>query len=82
MTDAEERAYAEGQRVVYRTMLRDALLNLGRDSVEWNEKRWLIEREEAISMLRRVCGDHGDNDWPDELRLADIVEKHLAAHLS
>jgi len=32
-------------------------------------------------MLRMVCDDHGDNDWSNELHLADVVEKHLANHL-
>jgi hypothetical protein len=24
---------------------------------------------------------HGDNDWPDDLHLADVIDKHLARHL-
>ena len=37
----------------------------------------LIERQGAIVALREVCAAFGDNDWPDELDLADIIEKHL-----
>ena len=43
--------------------------------------RLLIERHEAIASLRELCADFGDNDWPDELTLGDIIEKHLARHL-
>jgi hypothetical protein len=32
-------------------------------------------------MLRRVCAKFGDNDWSDDLRLADVLEKHLLRHL-
>jgi hypothetical protein len=81
MTEAEEQAYVEGSRIAWRRILMEAIKNLGRDTPEWTEKRWLLEREEAISTLRRVCREFGDNDWPDDLNLSDIVEKHLTDHL-
>ena len=39
------------------------------------------ERASVIALLRRVCEVHGDNDWPDDLHLGDVIEKHLARHL-
>src|SRR5437870_3081598 len=33
---------------------------------------------ETLAMLRIVCGELGDNDWPDDLHFADVLEKHLA----
>lgn len=39
------------------------------------------ERDETIAMLRHVCEEHGDNDWPDNLHLADVIEKHLWRNL-
>lgn len=36
------------------------------------------EREAAVAMLRVECAAYDDNDWPDNLHLADIIEKHLA----
>lgn len=39
------------------------------------------ERAETVAALRRVCDEFGDNDWPDELHLGDVVEKHLRRHL-
>jgi len=39
------------------------------------------ERREIISALRDACSEIGDNDWPDDLHIADIIEKHLARHL-
>ena len=95
MTAAEEQAYIEGSRIAWRRILLEAIKNLleaiknlleaiknlGRDSPEWTEKRWLLEREEAISTLRRACREFGDNDWPDDLNLSASIEKHFADHL-
>lgn len=39
------------------------------------------ERAETIFILRIICKDHGDNDWEDDLHLADIIDKHLGKHL-
>ena len=39
------------------------------------------ERLEAVAALRRICSEHGDNDWSDDLNLSDVIEKHLARHL-
>ena len=40
-----------------------------------------IERFETVLALRRICGEFGDNDWPDTLHLVDVIEKHLERHL-
>jgi predicted secreted protein len=41
----------------------------------------VLEREAAVQALREMCRDFGDNDWPEDLHLADILDKHLAKHL-
>ena len=41
-----------------------------------------LEREDTISALRTVCEDHGDNKWDNDLRLSDVVNKHLSVHLN
>lgn len=41
------------------------------------DRLW-AERVAAVAMLRLECAEYGDNDWPDTLHLADIIEKHLA----
>ena len=43
--------------------------------------RLMLERKAAIAVLRSICDEHGDNDWPDNLHLADIIEKHLGNYL-
>lgn len=78
MTEAEEKAYVRGQRAVWCDLLRQAVRALGADG---DAERWRIEREETVAMLRQVCEHHGDNDWPDDLHLADVIDKHLWRHL-
>lgn len=79
MTDDEERAYVLGKKAVYRRLLAECLVELGPDAPD--AARLIAERAEAVAMLRRVCEDHGDNDWSDTLHLADVIEKHLYRHL-
>jgi hypothetical protein len=47
----------------------------------WNNLMRDSERKETINVLREICEYYGDNDWPDNLHLADIIEKHLFRHL-
>jgi hypothetical protein len=80
MTPKEEKVYVEGKRVVWRQLLGEALKALGGDRK--TEAQWLLEREDAIAALRSLCREHGDNDWTEDLHLADIVNKHLGRHLA
>lgn len=41
----------------------------------------VLERSQAVEMLRQVCAERGDNDWPADLHLSDVIEKHLWRHL-
>ena len=35
------------------------------------------ERARTVKALRKLCETLGCNDWPDNLDLGDIIEKHL-----
>lgn len=48
------------------------------EEVMQERDRLRAERVAAIAMLRVECAVYDDNDWPDNLHLADIIEKHLA----
>lgn len=81
-----ERGYIEGRRFTLVKQLTQALVDL--KAFDKPEDEPLIklaalvkEREETVSKLREVCEEHGDNDWSDNLHLADVVEMHLAKHL-
>lgn len=75
--EESEREFLKGQRSVWARLLRMCMAELGYDS----RIAGLIEREEIISILREVCKDHGDNNWEEDLNLADIIDKHLYRHL-
>lgn len=81
MNEREEGIYERGSRAAWLSMLQLCLKNLGYKSEEGAKVAWISEREQAISMLRQVCEEHGDNEWPNDLHLADIIEKHLWRNL-
>lgn len=76
-----EQDYVEGSRRAWLSILQLALRHLEIDDVEAGKARWVSERQEIIAKLREICKRYGDNDWPDDLHLADVIEKHLYDHL-
>lgn len=40
------------------------------------------ERAQTIERLRIECEERGDLDWPDELHLADVVDRHFSRHVA
>jgi predicted secreted protein len=70
-----------GQRTALVGVIRDALRQLGYDDPEAATSAWIVERQGAVVALRDLCASHGDNDWPDDLDLSDVINKHLANHL-
>jgi hypothetical protein len=81
MTEDQELIYTDGQRAAYVDVLRHCCRELGVDDPEADKIRWIAQREMTVSMLRQVCEQHGDNDWPDDAYLPDVIEKHLWRHL-
>lgn len=80
--DYSDLSYAAGRRRALLSILAHVLGELGIDDPKAGEARWALERGEVILKLREVCSDFGDNYWPDDLHLADVVEKHLVRYLS
>ncbi len=77
-----EQNWMQGHRAAYRGFLSMCLGELGyEDSSGTHYLRLIKEREDAVFALRALCGEHGDNNWTDSLRLSDIIEKHLGNHL-
>lgn len=77
--EKEELAYSAGARAAWARVLQTAVKELGDEAPE--SASLLLEREQATAALRTLCADFGDNDWPDDLHLADVIEKHLGKHL-
>jgi len=82
LTDSDvEQSYIRGQRMVLLMQLQQILGLLGYTDPAAAHAKWIGEREMTVSALREVCREHGDNDWAEDLCLADVVEKHLHRHL-
>ena len=82
----EEESYARGHRAAFRYMLsmllREFDINTAdEDKLKVSLANMIAERQQAIAGLRELCEDFGDNEWEDNLHLADIIEKHLASYL-
>ena len=80
MTQQEEQAYCDGQKSVWRRLLAECLTFLGNDPAA-DATRWAVERADVVATLRKLCRDYGDQDWPDDLHLTDVIEKHLWRHV-
>ena len=78
VTNMDEAAYTQGSNATWRRILAEAVRELGH---EGNAERWRLERADAVAALRSICESHGDNDWPDNLRLGDVITKHLQRHM-
>ena len=79
MNAKEEKAYIRGRKSAFRSLLGECAREL--DKKDLRLAGSLSELHDAREALRRVCKDHGDNDWDDMLSLADVIDKHLARHL-
>jgi hypothetical protein len=74
-----ESDYEQGKRQAWTTLLRTAMQELGMTGRTLESL--VAEREATVVALRSICKDYGDNSWPDNLHLADVVEKYLARPL-
>lgn len=74
-----EKDYVRGKRTAYRSIMLSCMRELEPGAVL--RERMAAERDEAIAILRNLCKTHGDNDWSEDLHLADIIDKHLGKHL-
>lgn len=85
VSEAHERGYIEGHRQAWTGLLQQAIHELRGDGAGLDPlvriAALIRELEETRAVLRRACEDFGDNEWPDNLWLADALDKHLVRHL-
>ena len=79
LLEMQDEYYLKGEKAVWQQFLQLALTQLGYQ--DYQAEHLIKERVRAIEALREICGEFGDNDWSDNLHLADIIEKHLRKHL-
>lgn len=78
----EDKAEIKGKIKAFKIMIFDcqrALSGLGAKLKTRHE--FDSERSEVIDRLRDHCANHGDNDWADDLHIADIIDKHLMNYI-
>lgn len=71
--------YQRGRKSIAGAFIRECWDEL--DPVMKDKVAMVIDRDKTVAMLRQICEEHGDNDWSDNLSLADVIEKHLWIHL-
>jgi hypothetical protein len=81
MSEAEDKAYLAGRRAALVRTMQDCARQLGDDDPLAKAAACIEERESAVRALRAICAEHGDNDWPDNAYLVDVLEKHLRCWL-
>ena len=59
----------------------DALIAAVRAETPQTDTQWAHERAATVRILRRVCAEFGDPDWPDDLHLEDVIDKYLWRYL-
>ena len=82
MNEVEEAVYEEGHQMALIGMLTHCLKELGYENAAAQAAAWVVEREQTLAVLRRLCREHGDNDWSNDLHLGDIIEKHLEPYIN
>jgi hypothetical protein len=73
--------YENGVHDAFLTILRAILPHLPKGE-EATKAELLAERQETIRALRNVCAYFGDNSWPDNLYIPDIIDKYLYTPLA
>lgn len=79
MHNFEKRLIERGKYLAYCDILASCLNRL--EDHQQQSFSYIIERGAAIEILRKLCSEFGDNDWPDSMPLADIISNHLEKHL-
>jgi hypothetical protein len=77
--DRYDDGYTDGEAAAMRGILGEVLKHL--NPGERDKHAWVLERSAAIAALREVCRELDDNDWPDDLHLADIINNYVLPHL-
>lgn len=82
-SEADERdaTWEAGYTAALRGLLARCVADLGVEDVDAGKARWLVERTDVVLLLRGMCEEYGDNEWPDNLHLSDVIDKHLMRHV-
>lgn len=80
MDAQEEKAWEAGHLAAWRNILGTAMREV-RHADDITLEAMVAERAAAVVALRELCKEFGDNEWPDNLHLSDVIEKRLGRPL-
>ena len=69
--------YELGRRGALLKVIQDCFNALRVDDPARGQAAWVLERQELILHLRRLCAIYGDNDWTEDDHLGDVLDRHL-----
>ena len=75
-----DKMFERGERAAYAKLLGVAVSALY-PAADMKLERLVLEREDTVRALRRVCEDHGSNEWEPDTNLGNVIDKHLAPHV-
>lgn len=82
MNEQQERLYIQGEAQALKQMIIQCQAKLAGLGVELKtDESFSQERVETVAVLRSLCDDYGDNNWTEDLHIADIVRKHLCVDM-
>lgn len=74
MTNEEEKAYIQGRRSAWTTMLGECIDHLDPENKLFKMTVLMKEREGAVAALKILCHNLGlENDWAPKDHLVDII---------
>lgn len=78
MSEVRDEHWARGNRAAWVRMLETCIRELGIEDPDVGQARWVSEREDTNAKLRELAEEYGlDSNWPEDLHLADVVEKWI-----
>ena len=81
-SERQDNIRIQGEIYAYQNIIRKCQSELRGCGAEMRTKdEFAEERIEVTQVLRRLCDEFGDNDWDDNLHLADVIDKHLGRYL-
>ena len=82
--DQYQLGHEAGEQEAWRKLLRKCLKELGQLDLDTKVLRditqgwWVLERHDTLNAIKTVFEEEGwIVEWPDDLSLPDIIEKHL-----
>jgi hypothetical protein len=69
--------YEDGYKMALVNINQSLLRDMRSNGIKTDGQENIYERQLTIEKLRELSEALGCNDWPDELFIPDIIEKHI-----